>query len=59
MIRLFALTAAALVLLGGGATQAYADGVLSGSGGRHEVCVFGSDTPNGPSEGICVWIPIK
>lgn len=59
MIRLFVLAATALVLLGGGATPAHADGLLSGSDGRHEVCVFGSETPNGPTEGFCVWIPTK
>ena len=59
MIRLFALTAATLAFLASGATQAFADDLVSSSDGRHEVCVFGSNSPSGPSDGICVWIPTK
>ncbi len=57
-LRATVLVAAALVA-GGATLPAFAGVPQSTEDGRHEVCVGGQSDPNGPLEGICVWVPTK
>lgn len=56
MKRRVVLTALAVSVLGGTALPALAS--TDSPSNTHTVCITGSKTPTGPSEGICVWVPL-
>jgi hypothetical protein len=57
MNRRIALTLIAMTVVGGTALPALAASSTLPTY-QHAVCVTGSKTPGGPSEGICVWVPL-
>ena len=60
MIRRSLVLVAATLVVGGSASQALASPTAGAvQDGQHSLCVLGSDGPNGPREGVCVWIPTK
>lgn len=57
MIHRVLLVASALLLATGAGALAVADQSSTVTAGSHNLCVAGGDTPTGPQEGICVWVP--
>lgn len=57
MNRRLLLSLLAIALVGGTAGPALAATALPHLN-KHVVCVTGSQTPTGPSQGVCVWAPL-